>query len=447
MNSTIYKSRTINKTRSDTNTLITAYLILTPLILFGTHTFVSSTVAFLIGVLLIVKFDEPLRICFLFYFLPMATIFKIAPETTSLFTIWELVVVALDFYEHSWKRRKKEIAVLFFFIFLVLSELINAELAIVNTIKLICNCYILLIISYGTYGKKVKQLFMSYIIGFIVSSFMFYLDSPFFLISNYTGVKTIRIGEVELSRFAGLYGDPNYYVINIIIALILLAVLYGKNFLNSRLVVGLSLVLFFFVASTNSKSGLLMLGLPVIVYITFLIQKKKYVSTVIFTMVAVIGAVFVFSGSVAVFSDVVGRVLSSKTSLNALTTNRVSIWMDYLSWFNRNPGSCVIGRGLAFTTYNGREAHNTYIDSIYQLGIIGCIMLLYIINIAKGKLPVKTKRCIANYSVIICIVVMYFFLSELQYFDPPFHLALAFIVMKMDFFASEEQKWEVLQVE
>lgn len=133
---------------------------------------------------------------------------------------------------------------------------------------------------------------------------------------------------------------------------------------------------------------------------------------------------------------VVDRFMSSNTldgmDVNKLTTGRTDIWIMYAKYLINNSHVFIFGQGVGADYYN-HTPHNTYIDILYFLGVIGsALRLLSLLAISKQSRHIKTKRNILNYSVMICIVVMYFFLSELFFFDIPFHLFAAFTVLNLN---------------
>jgi O-antigen ligase len=102
----------------------------------------------------------------------------------------------------------------------------------------------------------------------------------------------------------------------------------------------------------------------------------------------------------------------------------------YTEYLIKNINVGLFGAGVGCPILNEKAAHNTYIDVFYHLGAFGGLLLAAIlIAISEQSRKIAIKRSIMNYSVIICIVIMYFFLSELFYFDPPFHIYLAITVL------------------
>ena len=83
------------------------------------------------------------------------------------------------------------------------------------------------------------------------------------------------------------------------------------------------------------------------------------------------------------------------------------------------------------TTYID-AAHNTYIDILYYLGLIGGALLMVILVQLTNMLPKPRSRNLLNYSVVGTILIMYVFLSQLFYFDLAFQIMLAIIVLRLD---------------
>lgn len=71
----------------------------------------------------------------------------------------------------------------------------------------------------------------------------------------------------------------------------------------------------------------------------------------------------------------------------------------------------------------------------------GTLLITSLFTISKqSRQGFKRKKNILNYSVLICILLMYFFLSEVLYFDPPFHIILSFLVLNLPFTAENDEE-------
>ena len=72
------------------------------------------------------------------------------------------------------------------------------------------------------------------------------------------------------------------------------------------------------------------------------------------------------------------------------------------------------------------------LNLLWHLGLIGEGMIFALLEQICHIVPQRPKRNPLNYCVLFCAAVMYFFLSMLFYFDPPYHLMIAFTVMNLN---------------
>ena len=408
--------------------------VLALLILFGTYRGVFSLAAFLLFALILVFCDRETNILQIFFVMPMANIFKMSPGVQSFFTIIILVYVVL----HLVLPRQATLIVALFAVYVVVGQLFAGDLNVFRAIKLVFNLLFLSSILNKETKIRNKELFLSYIIGNLVASVFGLMDSSFFKIDSYIGEKALSgIDQEEVVyRFAGLYVDPNYYNVGIIISLCLIVILFYKKEINELTMALLSLPMIYFLILTYSKSALIMLLLPVFLFLYSLYRRQNHIAIIVFVLLGLSLVLLVFSGQIDTFDVVLERISSSETEegmdVNALTTGRFDLWVAYIKFLINNFRIGIFGNSIAAGLVNSRASHNTYIDLFYYLGAIGTSLLIAILLvISKQSRTVVIKRNIVNYSVLICIVIMYFFLSELFYFDPPFHIYLAITVLNM----------------
>lgn len=398
------------------------------LILLGTRSSVFTLLALGLGAVGIVAFDTGKILCIMFFALPFSTIFKLSAGT-SFFTYWELLFTIMYFVKKNFRCTRREIGIFLFTLFLAANQCLHGTLDVTMTLKFFSYLIILTAIVNYSFEDENKTVFLCYITGYIMSSFSMLLDGVLFNVRPYVNVKLERVNGEYITRFAGLYGDPNYYVVNIIISMVLLVILFGKKQIRFVHAAILMIPLVVFTAMTGSKSGLLMLAPVAAFFIYQCFVRRHYFFGVLSTILAGVAAVMIFSGEIELFSKVLARLFNGS---GGLTSGRAeSKWNLYLNYFGENPIRLIFGKSIAFFDLDGAVAHNTYIDLLYELGVVGTVWLLMIIG--RVHFPaVKIDRNLLNYSLILVIAVMYFFLSELQYFDPTFHIALAILVFNMD---------------
>lgn len=366
--------------------------------------------------------------------MPMANIFKLSPGTQSFFTILLLLYVVL----HLVLPRKATLLVILFAVYVVVGELFAGQFNLFRTIKLVCNILFISSILNSEVKIRQKEIFLSFIIGNIIASIFGLMDSNVFKIVDYIGLlefKNAALG-IDVFRFAGLYADPNYYAVSMIISICLLIILYYQGEIKPLFMGLLVAPIIYFLILTYSKSAILMAFVAFLFLLYALFKKKKYVTVLAFIILMVSVVVLALSGAISVLEVVVSRFSladkGTEIDVNALTTGRFDLWISYVKYILFNIKTLFFGDSISAGLLNESASHNTYLDIIYHLGLVGGILLVVSLKtILSQSACVVAKRNFLNYSVFICVIAMYFFLGELFYFDPPFHIFLAFSVLNL----------------
>lgn len=418
--------------------LISACAIMGILVLCGTNNLLFTMSAFIFGIILCVKADIVFSLCVLFFTLPMATIFKLSPGQTSLFTFLQLMWVICSFYKMGLKANRKDVSVILFTFYLIICQIFNGGFSVSATLKLSFGLLMVLMVNKIPIYKYYKEVFMAYIGGVLASSLMMHINSSLFHITAYVNSKTERLvgsaAEDRISRFSGLYGDPNYYSVNLIVSMVLILILYKKKKLTSMQSVILIMPFVYFAAKTGSKSALFMLAIPASLFVYISLRNRHYLISVISIIAIGVGIWMIFNGKIAAFSIAIQRLTSSHANINELTTGRGEKWADFLFYIIDRPFVLLFGRSLLNFILNGGAPHNTYIDFLFQLGLVGTIWLAGILFSAWHDCKkYGNKRDVLNYSLVLTVAILYFFLSELQYADFPFHIVLCLIVAGLNF--------------
>ena len=412
-------------------------IIVSLLILFGTYNAVFSLLGFIFCAIYIYKNDETADLELLFYLMSLAPIFKLSSNSSSLFTYLEVGFILLTLFRSRFVSKKEFVFVLIYSFYLLVFQILFSELNLTSTIKMIANIVILLRITRISIDNS-TSIFVSYVSGVLCSSVFRFLDSPFFKISEFVSQKTIGFGDgVFVTRFSGLYTDPNYYAVSVIIALCLVVFLYLRKNLSLLITILFSVPLFIFAGMTGSKSALLMLIIPVLEMVYICLKRRKFHILFFFLVAVVLVIIGVVSGRISVFNSIFDRLSIDKVNIDSLTSGRTVIWRDYFNYFNENVIKVIFGSSISVTAINTSisftEPHSTYIDLILQLGIIGTIIYLSGIYLAFINSRTNIKRGLHNYILIVVLLVMYSFLSQLQGYDLPFQLGMCLMLLNCDF--------------
>lgn len=243
--------------------------------------------------------------------------------------------------------------------------------SMVRLITLVTNIGVVLFISSYLFKQdeilKIKT-------GFIISSWIVVIIMLFFSkINTYDGRWIIVINDNVL--------DPNY-----IVGFLLFGMMYHLNSLIDKksLFNGLLFsILFVFVVLTGSRGGMLAITIASLslIFHKFLMRDKKisilfklFILIVVLTITILILKEFL--------PDSLLKRFSFEFSSNDLGAGRLSIWSEIISSFSSKPiWRFIIGNGLDTTkivTFNGVVAHNVYLDTLVENGVVGLIMLLSI---------------------------------------------------------------------
>lgn len=413
----------INSLKRAPSKSLWAALIVSVATIAGTFNGVFSYVAFLLSWVAVVELSEEDALCFLTFIMPFANIFKPSAGSQSFFTY------LLLFYVLWYFLKRRSVDKRFLFSFLVLIVFLFAQslfsFHVLRIIKFLANIMFIYLAINTNMQEDNKRIYLSYIFGTLLASLTAVLN----VIPNlesFIGSKNLGAAYDNVARFTGLYSDPNYYSVNLIISLCLVVVLYHKKQIGSIVALILSVSTVGFAVITFSKSAFLMLVLPLLLLLYSKIKSHRYFAFVVVLTIGIVLIINILAGKIELFDTVMARFEAGN-----LTTGRVDLWMDYLDYWQRDPLGFIFGVGFDGEMV-GKAAHNTYIDIFYYLGIVGVVPLSVVFVAMTNTKSSIGRHNFLNYGVVICLVFMYFFLSELFYFDWAFHVTIAILVAKMN---------------
>lgn len=181
-------------------------------------------------------------------------------------------------------------------------------------------------------------------------------------------------------RRCGFYGDPNFYAAQITAALGggLYTILKEKS--KWRVIVlGVFLMLLLYCGFlSGSKSFVLVTILICVLWAIEMLKMKgkagrKYVLLVFGLLaIAYIASSAIFGGLI----DVLLTRFSYATNLSSFTTHRNELWVMYAEEILGNFKILFLGEGYTNVKVNERGSHNTIVQMIYQLGLLGTPVLI-----------------------------------------------------------------------
>lgn len=376
---------------------------------------------FIVYVAAIFVLDNRRMFQFLLFTFSYAVVFKISSASMSFFTLVELAALM----KLVITKRKIQIS------FLVVTVLLTAEMLVkswlnIDIIKILMELALFYFFAVDYDHKDAHKYSIYFVVGIVVSSFvgMFKERIPR-LLQMYEDLNYEWINGKYTIRFSGIFNDPNYYAIPLILCVVvLLSLLMGGNADNKRRWIPVFGVISAFGFATVSKSFFLVYFLVVVLYALFTKSKGKPMR-----LVAVVGAL-TFLLVLNPFGLLDG-ILSRFSSVD-LTTGRTKIWAGYLEVIRESPSSLLFGHGVD-AAYVRRPAHNTYIEIVYYVGLIGAILFFAALLIIVHMNASRFRRGVLNYLGFATMAAQLFMLCGFKAYELPFYLSVAYMIYNNDF--------------
>lgn len=316
------------------------------------------------------------------FFLPFAPLLKLIPDTISFFTLGLLAVYAICMVRGYKNVRITHMvpALLLFVLTLVVKvaykyDISNAYLLFVLSLLLVPFLVTELDGRYDFYWVTV-----CFILGIVTAAFASLLlaDSP--TVARYIRIVT----EATTHRRSGFYNDPNFYSAHITAALsgVLVLMLNKIDKIQRVVLCALTVLLLYCGLLSVSKSFMLISVCLLLCWLVSFLFREGRISAKILTIVTLL-IVFLYILSSSVFTDLLDLMLarlSNNVTLSDFTTHRVDLWDSYINAFKADPWLTWFGSGYSDVLVNDRAAHNTLLQSVFQLGLIGsgCMIAWYV---------------------------------------------------------------------
>ena len=264
-----------------------------------------------------------------------------------------------------------------------------------------------------------------YSIGIVLSSTLALLKDSLPTIELFVDESMLKLKGTEYaSRFSGLQGNPNYYTLDVTIALAAIVVLLYNN-RNTKIHTIFLVILSVFGLMSVSKSFLITWILLILCWL-FISIKQGVRKTIKFLIVAMIGAMVVYFFAYEYINSYIYRLIGDGSgTIEDITTGRSEIWTGYISEILNNMKILFFGNGLnTMSEEIGIRTHNTYLELLFSLGIIGAMVLLISLRISMGKIRLGQGVLIP----IIILMIRMLALGMLTYDNLWFYLAIILLL-------------------
>lgn len=224
----------------------------------------------------------------------------------------------------------------------------------------------------------------SFIINMVVSSAYALLLRKTSVITHMTGAEVAAYYGSSLTRFKGLFRDPNYYMSLVIMAIVLLTLLYIKKYTSRRAFLLSIACMLLFGALTYSKTFIFLLGIYWLLCLFYLIRGKRYLLAFIYIFATAFLAVIL---SDTLFATTLYR-LTSASSVRELTTGRSILLEIYGREIISSPDILLFGKGMSAQLLK-KGTHNLFLEIQYYVGLTGLILYLLYFGILTAQVQKK----------------------------------------------------------
>lgn len=139
-----------------------------------------------------------------------------------------------------------------------------------------------------------------------------------------------------------------------------------------------------------------------------------------------LGVGYIWATNSGYLSTMLDRMTSGDFS-----TGRFELWRTYSEYIFNNPITLLLGEGLGATYFQAAAPHNTYLEIIYLLGLVGGSLLLTAIVSIAGCRRYVHRRSWMHYSLCGLLMVMAMALNLLVMNDFIFYTMLAWMSMNI----------------
>lgn len=333
----------------------------------------------------------------LLFSVSFTVIYKLDPSSTSLFAYIMILASLILIVRIRTFTAIQLIFICLFSVYLIIGMGDNFT----TVLKMIMGVILFYFFVNTVKPNDFKNHIMAFSLGVIGSSFVGTFRDSLPQLSEYFKTEyTILNGSDVTDRFVGLNYDPNFYSMSVLFAIVLCLILLINKIGNKIFVLSIFISLIVFGFQSYSKMFLLSIIIIFIISIVYLSRSPK-------KMVAAIIVLFTLGTSVVMWLNQIGYIdiMTSRIFEGDVSTGRFDIWKNYLNYLNSSPWTLFGGDGLGTKYLSVGGPHNTYIESIYFVGIVGSIIyLVTIISIFICR-KYNRKKQIINYLLLLVFLV------------------------------------------
>lgn len=249
-----------------------------------------------------------------------------------------------------------------------------------------------------------KKFVLTYVVIVTVISSMTLFFHMYYLVTGIDNTEFIStfISSRYMGRGMGLYGNPNYYSVSLVMAVsLLLGMSYSKLINKDKLYYLVLIIISLDIFLTFSRGALFSFIAIVILSLLFNILKRGNASLKkIFVNILLLLLAILFTSvvqSTQFFSGFLDQTTSGITEvIEGTGSGRYNIWSDGFNIWKSEVHTIIFGVGgnnLELLSAYNHSPHNGYLRALYEFGIIGFTsLMLFLFTLIYKTFSFKVKE-------------------------------------------------------
>ena len=363
----------------------------------------------LIGCLLLAALacQQGLAIPVLLFFLPWIPLMKLAPGRISFYTIGLLICCALALAQDGMRLTVRQVVLAASLMALTLTAKILQTGSITNDYLM----FVFMLLLFPCVARSCPRATSFRCATMFFAGGIFSAAILARLVAHYPNISRYIIVEsyLTVTRLSGFYGDPNFYSAHVTACLAGVLVLLSRETEKRRqiLLAAVSVALLYCGLLSASKTFVLTVACLFLFWLPILLERGNYGSARTRLLFGVLCAVvFVLvSPAFRQVIRIIGVRFTEGEGLAGLTTNRTTLWLQYLTAFVHDIPLTLFGAGYTSVNLFRKASHNTLIQAVYQFGILGIpLLLVWMWNMLADMFPESDKPLAGwKYTVLLCV--------------------------------------------
>lgn len=363
----------------------------------------------LIGCLLLAALAcrQGLAIPVLLFFLPWSPLMKLAPGRISFYTIGLLICCALALAQDGMRLTVRQVVLAASLAALTLTAKILQTGSITNDYLM----FVFMLLLFPCVARSCPRATSFRCATMFFAGGIFSAAILARLVAHYPNISRYIIVEsyLTVTRLSGFYGDPNFYSAHVTACLAGVLVLLSRETEKRRqiLLAAVSVALLYCGLLSASKTFVLTVACLFLFWLPILLERGNYGSArtrLLFGVLCAVAFVLV-SPAFRQVLQIIGARFTEGEGLAGLTTNRTTLWLQYLTAFVHDIPLTLFGAGYTSVNLFRKASHNTLIQAVYQFGILGIpLLLVWMWNMLADMFPESDKPLAGwKYTVLLCV--------------------------------------------